>query len=163
MTRQAFGREDFLGFLFYYNSNVDIDIIPIEEDEYEDVAMLLVNENNAIEDIMGKLFSYERVIFMNMFLLQNDFIRTATELAPEMKKEMLKTDDLSFSIDFEDTIYVISLNKVKVKRNKKTEIEYKVELEDALKDEDYKKAAIIRDKLNKKSKSRSSPKSKKRV
>ncbi len=93
-----------------------------------------------------------RVVFIQLFLAQNQFINTVTELAPQLKSEMLKSEDLTFHIDLNGTMYIISLVKVKVLYSRKTLVELEELRVEAVKKEDYIAAAKYRDAIQRRSK-----------
>jgi hypothetical protein len=147
--KESLGKEEFLMFLCYLNMAVDFDIFHVDKKEYDEIGALLANENMPIDSVLEKFNSFERVIFVQLFLVQNDFITTATQLVPDLKAQMTKCEDLTLNIGLGDTIYVISLNKVIVKRNRKTTVELECELETAVQQEKFEEAAKLRDILNK--------------
>lgn len=139
------GKKEFFDFLGYIDLALDFDIGQVEQEEYEDIAMLLISDDISHEEVLQKMESFYRVVFVQLYLAQNDFIHTVTELVPGLKSEMLKAEDLTFDIALNGTMYVISLIKVKVLYSRKTVIELEEELSVAVKNEDYRTAAKYRD------------------
>ena len=98
--------------------------------------------------LTGTLIDTEYIKFINSF----------EQIKEEDKKILVKKDNtdllipitLHYSTGEEfTTLYVIDLFKIKTKRRRKTELELKSELDDALKTENYELAVKIREKIKK--------------
>jgi hypothetical protein len=143
--------QDFLVFLRYLDLAISFDIYQLYENEYEETAHKIKELTNTdIDELLNDFKSHEKVVLMDIYLPQNDFINISTKLAPEnLKEQLVSLNDVTFCISMANTYFVISLFKVFVKRNRKTIQELEVELQNALKIEDYTTAIKLREKIKK--------------
>lgn len=143
--------QDFLVFLRNLDLAISFDIYQIYEDEHEEIAYKIKEfTNTEVDDLLIEFKNHEKVVLMDIYLPQNDFINISTKLAPEnLKEQIVGLNDVTFCISMTNTYFVISLFKVFVKRNRKTIQELEVELQNALKIEDYATAIKLREKIKK--------------
>jgi len=149
--KETLGINEFLNFLKYLDLAITFDIHELDESEYYYVASKIKEDNEIeVEDIINNFKNFEKIIMMDLYLPKNAFITTATELAPpNLKEKIINSQDIVFCISMTKTFFIVSLVKVHVKRSRKTIQELEVELDNAIKTEDYSEAIKLREKIKK--------------
>ena len=157
--------QEYLDFLLTINSfsyfSCEV-ILPDDVDEFfEEYGKEYENPEVFFETLDPLLEKSHRVMYLTGTLIDTEyikFINSFEQIKEEDKKILVKKDNtdllipitLHYSTGEEfTTLYVIDLFKIKTKRRRKTELELKSELYDALKTENYELAVKIREKIKK--------------
>lgn len=138
-------------FLSFIHFTTDSIVTPLEsEDELMEYVDLFTSEENDGNFI----FEYEKVYLIHVSLKQNDFINLVTDTFGKENKAIIKNDHIIYPINIDNTLYILELTKIKGKRNQKMSVEWELELEKAIKEENYEEAARIKKILDKKTKNK---------
>ncbi len=139
-------RDDLMNFIDFLTKSIDFFIMEVPEEGYDDIVALISNDEDG--ELKKWIHAFPRVVHLQFYLKQNDFINIVAELFND--KEAIKGETIVYMVTVpDDTLYYIELNKVKVRRSSKPNAELEVEIQDAVKKEDYELAAKLRDKLKK--------------
>ena len=72
----------FHNFIDFFTAASDIQISDIEEDSFEDIARMLVKTEEEVADMLKLIYTFKRVIYFNVVLMKDDFIRLVGKIFP---------------------------------------------------------------------------------